>query len=436
VIPVAVRRREHEPIEGTRYDPTLVSLLLQLVIDAGVSLRGASRVLETINHAMHLALPVPCWTTVRLWLMRLGHAMLTEELAESDDWAWLVDHSVQIGQEKCLVILGIRLCDLPERGESLGHHDMELIALVPAKSWTRPQVCEALVEAMRRTGHPPRVIVSDHGTDLIGGIALFRQEYPQTMEIYDAKHKAACMLKNRLEKNARWQQFQARIGQTLCAVQQTELAFLKPPGSQPKARFMNLESQLAWARKVQAILRDPPPQILEMITPQRLQEKFGWMRAFEDEVIEWSQWQQVADVSVKWISRQGIYPGVARELSRQLSHLDALKPSGKQLSREMVQFVRSEQCKTKPNERFPGSTEVLESCFGKFKQLEKQHCRGGFTQLLLGFGAMLTKITPTLVREALQATRTIDVKTWAAETLGVTVNAARKRLLVSATEVG
>jgi len=71
---------------------------------------------------------------------------------QSDDWAWLIDHSVQIGQEKCLVILGIRLLDLPQRGQSLRHEDLELIELMPAKSWTRREVDQALEKAIQRTG--------------------------------------------------------------------------------------------------------------------------------------------------------------------------------------------------------------------------------------------------------------------------------------------
>ncbi|MGA2440042.1 MAG: hypothetical protein ABSH08_03720, partial [Tepidisphaeraceae bacterium] len=118
----------------------MISLFLRLVLVAGVSLRGASRVLATISEAWGLAWAAPCWTTGRLWLLRLGHARLTAELTAADDWAWLIDHSVQIGQEKCLVILGIRLIDLPPRGRSLRHEDLELIALMPARSWTRAQV--------------------------------------------------------------------------------------------------------------------------------------------------------------------------------------------------------------------------------------------------------------------------------------------------------
>ena len=231
---MVARRPDDPPIDSHGFGPQVISLFLRLVLVAGVSLRGAPRAMATISEALGLELAVPCWTTGRLWLLRLGHAMLTAELSEADDWAWLIDHSVQIGQEKCLVILGIRLSDLPERGQSLRHEDLELIELLPAKSWTRGEVDQALEKAVGRTGHAPRVIVDDHGVDLTGGVALFQQRHLETVEIYDAKHKAACLLKSRLEKNPRWQEFQTGVGQTRCSVQQTELAFLTPPAPKPK----------------------------------------------------------------------------------------------------------------------------------------------------------------------------------------------------------
>src|SRR5437879_298211 len=216
-----------EPPGPHGYGVDTICLFLRLV-RTGVSLRGAPRVLALIAEVFGLSIDIPDWTTGRLWLMRLGHAMLTMPLEQADDWAWLTDHSVQIGQEKCLVILGIRLCHLPKPGECLQHHDLHLIALVPRTSWTRGEVDDAFEEAIRRTG-VPRVIVNDHGVDLHGGVQFFQERHRQTMEIYDIKHKTACLLKHRLEKDARWQDFQRQIGQTRCAVQQTEMAFLTPP---------------------------------------------------------------------------------------------------------------------------------------------------------------------------------------------------------------
>jgi hypothetical protein len=414
----------------------MITLFLRLVLDAGVSMRGASRVIATVSEALGLALPVPCWTTGRLWLLRLGHAMRTAAVPKANDWAWLIDHSVQIGQEKCLVILGIRLSQLPERGQSLGHEDLELIELMPAKSWTRAQVDAALEKAIERTGAAPRVIVNDHGVDLTGGVALFQTRHADTVEIYDAKHKAACMMKGRLEKNPRWQAFVTLVGQTRCAVQQTELAFLTPPAPKPKARFMNLGPQLTWAKRVLAILRQPPVSILRLVTAGRLREKFGWIEAFATELNDWSQWQQVVDVAVTLVNGHGIYKGITRLLTKQFSQLDALGDSARQLAGELAQFVELQERLVRRGERFPGSTEVLESCFGKFKQLEKQQSHGGFTQLLLGFGALLASVTTTSVQAAMQASRTVDVKNWAAQTLGLTLVAQRQLAFASATNTG
>jgi hypothetical protein len=409
---------------------------MQLVLVAGCSLRGASRVLEVVGEALGLDWPAPHWTTGRLWLLRLGHAALTAAKAAGDDWAWLVDHSVQVGQDKCLVILGIRLRDLPERGQCLRHADMALIERLPARSWTRVEVDRVLEAAARRTGSVPRVIVDDHGVDLNGGVRLFQQRHAETVEIYDAKHKAACLLKGRLANDPCWQAFQTRLGQARCAVQQTELAFLTPPATRPKARFMNLARQLAWGKRVLAILREPPGPVLRSVTPERLREKLGWVEGFAGELTEWSQWQQVVDVAVPLVNARGISRGVADRLARQFGQLDALGDGARQLATELTSFVRGQERLARPGERFPGSTEILESCFGKFKQLEKQQSRGGFTQLLLGFGAMLSDLLPETVRDALRASSTADVRAWAAERLGLTLFAQRKLAYASATEDG
>ena len=242
---------------------------------------------------------------------------------------------------------------------------------------------------------------------------LFQQRHPETVEIYDTKHKAACLLKRRLENHQRWREFQTAVGQTRCAVQQTELAFLVPPGPKPKARFMNLGMQLKWANHILAILREPPPSMMQSVSTARLNEKLGWIEAFAADVSAWSQWQQVVDVTVALVSEQGLYRGVSRLLVKQLPQGKTLCHSARVLAAELIRFVRSQECRTRPGERFPGSTEILESCFGKFKQLEKQQSRGGFTQLLLGFGALLIRATTDTVTQAMQTSRTADIRTWA-----------------------
>lgn len=394
-----------------------------LVLDARIAMRAVPRVLEIVADTFGLPIDIPHWTSGRLWLMRLGCAMLTQPLAQGKDWAWLIDHSVQIGQEKCLVILGIRLQDLPKPGHSLKHQDMQLIDLVSAKCWKREDVDRALEKAVERTG-VPRVIVNDHGSDLHGGVELFRTRHEETAEVYDIKHKAACLLKQRLAKLPRWQAFQRQVGQTRCAIQQTELSFLVPPTPKTKARFMNLEAELAWAEGVLQTLDNPEP-IKAWATSERLEEKLGWLREYGDDFSEWSRWQQVVNVAVCHVADHGIRRTTARSLYQALPRPFA-HASTKTLAVELIRFVVCQAKPTKPGERFPGSTEVLESCFGKYKQLEKQQSRGGFTKFVVSFGAMMAERTTSFIYTALERTNTKHVYEWCKEHLGTTLFGKRK----------
>ena len=48
-----------------------------------------------------------------------GHHELTRAKPQAEDWVWMIDHTNQVGVENCLVILGIRRCDLPPPGQYL-----------------------------------------------------------------------------------------------------------------------------------------------------------------------------------------------------------------------------------------------------------------------------------------------------------------------------
>ncbi len=71
------------------------------------------------------------------------------------------------------------------------------------------------------------------------------------------------------------------------------------------------------------------------------------------------------------------------------------------------------------------STEILESTFARYKQLERQHSKGGFTTLLAGFGALLKPTTAKSIRQAFSAVSVKDVQQWSRENLGTTLTSKR-----------
>jgi hypothetical protein len=411
------------------YTAGVIALFLALV-QLGVSLRAASRVLDLVARLFGLPFSAPDWTTGRMWLLRFGLAQLHVPEDQADDWIWFIDHSVQIGKEKVLAILAIRSVDLPMPERPLRPDDLVLIDLVPMETSSREDVAARLKAAAARTV-VPRAIVDDHGVDLNGGVQISQQSHPGTVEIYDTKHKAACLLKARLERNPRWMAFSTKVGQARCAIQQTDLGALTPPGPKPKARFMNLMGQLGWAETILALLDGLPDSAPPWATCDRLEAKLGWLREFREDLAEWRQWQTIMDVTVGLVSSEGLHAKTARLLSGRLRPL-VRTAGGRDLAAELLKFVRGQASRSKPGERLPGSTEVLESCFGRFKALEKDQAKGGFTSLLLGFGMFLTEATIESVSDAMSRVPTKAVRDWCAEHLGKTLFSKRKEAFAMA----
>jgi len=146
-----------------------------------------------------MGVAIPSWTCGRLWLLRLGYYKLTREKEQAEDWVWIVDHHIEVGEEKCLIVLGVRLSQLPAVGSCLTHEDVEPIELCPVRHSDGEVVYEQLEKTVEKTG-VPRAIVGDHGSDLKKGIEKFCQQHEQTSYVYDIKHKTATVLKRELSK--------------------------------------------------------------------------------------------------------------------------------------------------------------------------------------------------------------------------------------------
>jgi hypothetical protein len=144
------------------YSIAHICLFVEFVLSGGASLRGASGILGIITSFMNLGGSTPSWYTGRFWLLRLGYYKLERAKQKAADWIWIVDHTVQLGSEKCLVIVGIRQSSLPAVDLRLSHEDVEPIALLPVSKSNGAVVHEQLVQTVEKTG-VPRQIVGDYG---------------------------------------------------------------------------------------------------------------------------------------------------------------------------------------------------------------------------------------------------------------------------------
>ena len=281
----------------------------------------------------------------------------------------------------------------------------------------------------------PRAILDDHGADLHGGVEIFRGAHPETIEVYDIKHKAACLLKGHLGGDEHWKGYASLLAQTKCALQQTEMAFLVPPSQRTKSRFMNLADLVSWGRTLLALVDHPSALSAEGVTAERVQAKLGWLAEYRAPLERWSASHEQIAATLDFVRLRGLYVGAGVELA---AVLPAASGEAGTLRRELIAFVTRESSKARIGECLPGSTEVLESCFGKLKALESDQSKSGFTGLVLSLGAMVSEWTAESIGEALERCRVRDVLAWCREMLGTSVQSQRTRAfqaLLGATEM-
>jgi hypothetical protein len=270
-----------------------------------------------------------------------------------DDWVWIVDHTVQIGKEKFLVILGIHLASLPCPDRCLTHEDVEPIAMFPVQESNGEIVYQQLEETIQETG-VPREIIGDHGSDLKSGINKFCREHPETCYIYDIKHKTAAVLKKELQHDEAWHKFTRLAAQTKKGVQQTSLAFLAPPNQRTKARYMNIDVLIRWGGDMLAFFEEERKGSGKY-DRQEIKEKLGWITEFRDQIGEWGELHQIIATTEQTVRKEGIYRGSHRKLKELLAS-QAHTGRTKKVCKELLHFAAKEEMKTRAGERLLGSS--------------------------------------------------------------------------------
>jgi hypothetical protein len=291
---------------------------------------------------------------------------------------FLVDLTIQLGQHKCLVILGVRLSVLRSKGYSPAHHDVQVLSLAVLTRCNGETVAAHLGTLSQRLGVPVQV-VSDHSSDVLAGIRSWQrtqQDHQRIVETYDITHGLAILLKNQLEPDARWASFVQACQSTRQQLQQTAGSFLKPPAWRSKARFLNLESHLKWANTMLVLLQGADVAILaeqlgvgEAEAATWLEGKLGWLREYACEMRAWSYFQTVVKVAETEIKEGGLSRTSWRRIKDRLAGESPPVGTEKAFREQVLSFVRKEGAKVPARQKYLGSTDVLESLLGKYKDL-------------------------------------------------------------------
>lgn len=233
------------------YPIFLIHLAMVHLVNRCVSFRGIAGSFGLWSELLDIKVPVA--NTIREWALRIGLYILTHTVSKRDDWIWVIDLSIELGNAKCLVILGISQTGWNKRLASghgaLTHEAMSVLALDVLERCNGDTIKARLEATSQRVGSPVQ-IVSDHGNDIKKGISEYlKGQTTGVIHTYDITHASACCLKQQLKDDKSFALFLSQMNQCRQQLQQTPLAFLMPPSQRTKARYFNLDKPLTWAQR-------------------------------------------------------------------------------------------------------------------------------------------------------------------------------------------
>jgi len=329
--------------------------------------------------------------------------------------------------------LGIRQKDLP-RDRPLCYNDLEPIDLIPVKKSNGEVVYEQLESIINKIGVPLEIL-SDAGSDIKTGVDEFCAKHPESCGMYDIKHKTASLLKRELSKDEQWDSFTTVCSQTKCKLQQTQLAFIAPPNQRSKSRYMNLEILVKWGIRALKFIENERANPSGKFDLEKIESTLGWVVDYKGFINELAQLLELVGKVESKVRREGLSRELYINLEKELKGIES-SDRNERLKLALLEFVYNECQKVKPGERLLGSSEIIESLFGKQKSLEGEQSKSGFTGLVLCIATYTSKLTQEEIKAAMEMVPTKKVKQWILEKLGETVQSTRKKVFTMLDKLG
>ena len=422
-----------------QYSLCQISISVNQIVISGNSFRGVSKNwqifvdnYEDVERGFKNK-KLPSYSVIRTWWSRLGLSELQREKEKRDDWIWIIDFTVELGTEKCLVILGITKEKIEEKRKELNsclkHEDVEVLAIKIMEKTQGELVKRILEEQGEKTGIPQQII-SDKGSDLFKGIKLYESENIQLSHSDDITHKMALLMKKELDSDSEYESFRKKCNQTRQRLQQTSISYLMPSNQRSKSRYLNLDELIKWGKKIIEYLRKYEENKKRTTSEKRkidskILTELSWVREYKQSLYVWSKMLRKTRRIEEKVKKEGLSEELLREYQE---NNQQWKKGGKvsNLRKKIEQYLGEEIGKLKENETIIISSDVIESLFGKYKLYSQKGPLKEVRRMILMIPLSTIKITKDVVKKGLLMVKNIDIEKWEQEVFGQSMLSLRK----------
>jgi len=395
-----------------------------MVIQAVVSYRSIPRILNLLNTETALGLGwIPHFTSVINWTLRLGLGLLKQVKPASTPWLAIIDHSIDIGTKKALVVLRVSVAALSQRGTAIQLEDCECIGLKVCERVNGEIIAQDLDAIFHQAGKPT-AIIKDGDYTLQKGVRLWSEkQVTEIPVIADIGHSMATALKKQFEKTAAYKRFTTLINQGALRLRQTELAFLIPPKLRSKGRFQSISTLGKWADKILDVFavqgRAQKGSLLA-----KLRTALPGFIVLKPFIKRFASTTQVIAQVMGILKNQGL-DQISYERCYQLSET---MPKNSQVKKHLQKWLRQHLDIQMQLTGLPllVSSDIIESLFGNFKHIIERSPQADMNRTTLLIPALCGRMDKTTINQALNQVCHNDLEMWEQENIPYTVRKKRQ----------
>jgi len=375
----------------------IIQLFLLAKLKSSVSFRSLSKILALFKCSLIIQSTTPSYQTGLLWVKKIGYYQLHLPKKQADDWIIIADESIGIGQEKVLVVLGIRRSEI-DFTRPLKLQDLKPLLVKSKEKWTGDDIAQQFKIVEGQVG---KILyaVTDSGSTLKKGLRKAGISH-----VYDITHSIAIVLEKIYRDDPDFKFYTHEMGQMRFKSCCSKFAHLIPPNQRSKSRFLNIDILAAWGVQVLNALGNNNISIEE-------KQQLLWVKEKRDLIEEMNSLINV----IKQISDQLKTFGLSKKTkSKCISILKKCKKGKMKIFREHIINYLENNIKNiqKKGDKLLCCSDIIESSFGRYKNEISKNPMSGITDLALIIPALTSDLSIETINKAIDTCSVKQLKQW------------------------
>lgn len=390
---------EPQSIARHVYPAQMIAMAIFIVVHAGGSLRCASKTLGFLSEMMGWKYGRPSQVTIRNWVLRCGLYQLDYAKAKAGPYVGIIDESIQIGGEKMLLFLGVKLSDERSHAAPLTLQDVEVLGVAVQQSWLGHQVAAFIKKRLaHHSGIRLQYVISDRGTNLLA--ALRGLAIPG---VGDCSHMMMNIVKKLFSHHEPFSELASQISQFRRRFLLTELSYLLPPTLRDKDRFLRIFTIVDWTERINAYWEK---------LPQAHRIPLGFLESAQPLLRCLNQMRTLIALTADLLKSAGLSVVSQQHWEAQVAQYaktNTLTAEAKVFLNAVRQYFADHLALMGHHEHLLCCSDVIESTFGRYKN------KGGMQVIsadVLSMALYNQQFTNSFVEKALSTVHQKDIEQW------------------------